>query len=126
MITAKVFCASKREQGQDDDRNAVVTFSADYADDRNKEWAKWTPNLNMTMTLNGQAADLFEQGKKYTLQFVEDEQAEAMQADYLAEAPDAATHHPDAPTTETHTLTTSGAEDTTTGPTGAPAQGYPA
>lgn len=76
MITAKVFCASKTEYGDGDERNADLVFGADYADDRNKEWAKWTPALNLTMKVNGAAADLFEQGKRYTLQFVE-EQADA-------------------------------------------------
>jgi len=72
VITAKVFCAVKTETGEGDDRQAAVTFGADYADDRNKEWAKYTPALNLQMTLNGAAADLFEAGKKYTLQFVEE------------------------------------------------------
>lgn len=75
MVTAKVFCAAKTETGEGDDRQASVVFGADYNDDRNKEWAKWTPALSLTMTLNGQAADLFEQGKKYTLQFVEESAA---------------------------------------------------
>lgn len=72
MITAKVFCASKTVTGEGDSRQANVTFGADYNDDRNKEWAKWTPALNLAMTLNGEVGDRFEQGKKYTLQFVEE------------------------------------------------------
>lgn len=72
MITAKVFCASKTEYGEGDDRHADLVFGADYADDRNKEWAKWTPALNVNMKVNGAAADLFEPSKRYTLQFVEE------------------------------------------------------
>jgi hypothetical protein len=72
MITAKVGCHRKDATGEGDTRQAVVEFYADYADDRNKDWAKYTPSLNLTMVLNGTAADHFAVGKKYTLQFVED------------------------------------------------------
>lgn len=71
MISAKVVCGQKVETGEGDARQAVVTFGADYADDRNKEWAKYTPHLQLAITLNGPAADHFEQGKRYDLQFVE-------------------------------------------------------
>ena len=70
MITAKIKCTSKAESGAGDHRQAVVGFQPDYADGRNKAWAMPTPNLSLSMTLNGQAADLFEQGQAYTLQFV--------------------------------------------------------
>lgn len=73
VITAKVRCDNKTESGEGDARQAVVTFGADYADERNKEWAKATPTLSLSMTLNGKAADLFEQGSAYTLQFVEED-----------------------------------------------------
>jgi hypothetical protein len=73
MITAKVKVSSKVYSGEGDQRRAAVRFYADYADGRNKEWAAATPTLNLEMTLNGQAADLFEEGKAYTLQFVEEE-----------------------------------------------------
>jgi hypothetical protein len=72
MVTAKITCTSKAESGEGDNRQAVVGFSADYADGRNKEWAIYTPHLSVSMTLNGKASDLFEQGKRYTLTFVED------------------------------------------------------
>lgn len=71
MITAKVRCSSKNEQGEGDNRQAQVSFTPDYQDGRNKEWSLATPHLNLQMTLNGHAADLFEQGHAYTLQFVE-------------------------------------------------------
>lgn len=72
MITAKVQCSSKNETGEGDSRQAVVTFSPDYADGRNKEWSLYTPALSLSMTLKGAVADRFEPGKAYTLQFVED------------------------------------------------------
>ena len=71
MITAKVKCAAKTESGDGDNRCADVSFLPDYAEGRNKEWATATPTLSLTMRLNGKAADLFEQGASYTLQFVE-------------------------------------------------------
>lgn len=72
MVTAKVTCTSKSEIGEGDNRQANVTFGADYADGRNKEWAMYTPALNLTMTLNGPVGDRFEQGKAYTLTFEEE------------------------------------------------------
>jgi hypothetical protein len=72
VITAKVRCDRKTESGEGGNRQALVSFQPDYADGRNKEWALATPHLSLQMTLNGQAADLFEEGKRYTLQFVEE------------------------------------------------------
>lgn len=73
MVTAKIHCQSKTEQGEGDDRQVTVSFLPDYADERNKEWSRWTPALSLSMTLRGAVADRFEVGKAYTLQFVEDE-----------------------------------------------------
>lgn len=72
MITAKVICYRKDVTSQGDLRGATVHFSPDYADGRNQEWAQATPSLSLTMTLNGHAADLFEQSKRYELQFVKE------------------------------------------------------
>jgi hypothetical protein len=72
VITAKVQCSSKVESGEGDTRQTVVTFVADYADGRNKEWSLYTPALSLSMTLKGDVADRFEPSKAYTLQFVEE------------------------------------------------------
>lgn len=72
VITAKVFCHRKTESGEDAERRASVEFYADYADGRNQEWAVNTPTLNLSMILNGRAADLFEQGGRYELRFVKE------------------------------------------------------
>lgn len=77
MITAKIQCSSKNESGEDDNRMAVVSFQPDYADGRNAEWALATPHLSLSMTLRGEVADRFEQGKRYILQFVEEGEDEA-------------------------------------------------
>jgi hypothetical protein len=68
-VTAKIICNSKQESGEGDDRQVNVSFGADYADERNKEWARWTPGLSLTMGLKGAVADRFETGNAYTLTF---------------------------------------------------------
>lgn len=70
MITAKVKCSSKGEPTGDG--QVALSFLADYGDGRNKEWSLYTPSLSLSMTVKGDVANLFEQGKAYTLQFVED------------------------------------------------------
>lgn len=71
MITAKVVCNAKIDQ-PGDDRQVTVSFNADYADGRNKEWSLYTPSLGLTMALRGPVADRFEVGKAYTLEFREE------------------------------------------------------
>lgn len=72
-VTAKIVCHTKQESGEGDDRTVNVTFIPDYHDDRNKEWARYTPGLSLTMGLRGSVADRFEQGKAYTLTFTEED-----------------------------------------------------
>lgn len=69
MITAKIICHTKQETGEGDDRQADVLFVPDYNDGRNKEWARWTPGLSLSMGLRGSVADQFEVGRAYTLTF---------------------------------------------------------
>ncbi|RKN38440.1 hypothetical protein [Micromonospora endolithica] len=69
MITAKIVCQSKQETGEGDDRQVTVTFAPDYHDGRNKEWARWTPGLSLTMGLKGEVADRFDVGQAFTLTF---------------------------------------------------------
>lgn len=73
MITAKIICTNKSAPaGEGEDRQVTVSFGADYADDRNREWARWTPGLSLTMGLRGSMADRFEVGQSYTLEFKEE------------------------------------------------------
>lgn len=74
MITAKVMCQSKIATGEGDKRQVAITFTADYADGRNKQWSLYTPSLALSMTLKGDVADEFEERKAYTLTFVENEE----------------------------------------------------
>ena len=68
-VTAKVVCSQKVETGEGDSRQALVSFLPDYADGRNKEWSLATPHLQLNMTVNGPAADLFKHLQAYTLTF---------------------------------------------------------
>jgi hypothetical protein len=74
VITAKVKCSSKVEQGGGSSRFAQVALVPDYTDGRNKEWAVVTPHLTLNMTLRGEVGDRFEVGKCYTLAFTETQQ----------------------------------------------------
>ncbi len=73
MISAKVWCNSKTESGTGDQRAVNVKFTADYRDGRNQEWARWTPSLDLSVTLKGEVADRFAIGKGYTLTFEPEE-----------------------------------------------------
>lgn len=70
MITAKVKCTNTLTQH---DGQVAVTIGPDYDDGRNAEWAKYTPGLNLTMTVKEEVAGHFEVGRTYTLQFVPSE-----------------------------------------------------
>lgn len=65
-ITAKVRCTSKIETPGG---GALLSFHPDYQDGRNSDWAQATPSLSLSMTVNEDAAEHFEQGQAYTLTF---------------------------------------------------------
>jgi hypothetical protein len=65
-VTAKIVCTTKTVQS---DGSANLSFSPDYADARNKQWAAATPSLSLSMTVKGDVEAEFEQGDKYTLTF---------------------------------------------------------
>lgn len=69
MVTAKVTLASKNVMAD----LTSLTFVPDYADGRNKEWAQYTPNLNLTMGVKNSVGELFEFGEHYTLTFEKSE-----------------------------------------------------
>lgn len=71
--TAKVKLMTKPEPV---DGQVALQFYADYADGRNKEWAKYTPALSLTMTVKEEVAEHFANGQAFTLTFTpEDESA---------------------------------------------------
>lgn len=44
-----------------------LVFGADYADGRNKEWAKYTPALDLRMRVLSGVAEQFEVGQAFVL-----------------------------------------------------------
>ena len=75
-MTAKVLLSSKKEQlrrnvtsGEEEVDTVSMTFSANYRDSRNKEWSKYTPTLNIAMTVLPEVANRFNVGDAFTLTF---------------------------------------------------------
>ena len=66
-ITAIATLQTKEAKG---DGQTLLAFGADYNDDRNKAWAKYTPGLNVQMTVLDEVAENFEHGGRYLLSFV--------------------------------------------------------
>lgn len=68
-ITAKVQVARKERTAAGTDGETDLVFSADYADGQNKEWAKYTPSLDLRMRVKDDVAEQFELGQAFTLLF---------------------------------------------------------
>lgn len=69
MISAKIKLQGKNENND----QVTLTFVPDYADDRNKEWAKYTPALSLSLSVLPEVAERFEEGAAYTLLFEKSE-----------------------------------------------------
>lgn len=69
MITAKVKLQGSEENGSD---QTTLFFVADYDDNRNKEWAEYTPYLGVTMVVKNSVAEqkAFEPGNAFELRFI--------------------------------------------------------
>lgn len=65
-VTAKVKLNRAKEAG---DGQTTLEFVADYNDERNKEWAKYTPALMFNMVVLDSVAEQFELGGAYTVTF---------------------------------------------------------
>lgn len=65
-ITAVATLYSKADAGNG---QTTLEFSADYADEPNKAWAKYTPGLGVQMTVIDPVAEQFEKGGRYLLTF---------------------------------------------------------
>jgi hypothetical protein len=52
--------------------SAEIEMVPDYAGDRNKDWAEYTPSGVIRMNVNGPALSQFVQGKAFTVTFEED------------------------------------------------------
>lgn len=69
-FTVKVFVSGKTANGGDETN---LSFTADYNDGANKEWAKYTPSLNLQMTVLNEVAEDIEYGDKFTGTFEKSE-----------------------------------------------------
>ena len=52
----------------------TLSFSPDYNDERNKEWAVATPALSLSMSVKEEVAGHFKVGQAYTLTFSPEEE----------------------------------------------------
>jgi hypothetical protein len=51
-----------------DDGQTQLTFTADYEDGRNKEWAKYTPALSLSFVVKNEVeAASYEEGQTFTV-----------------------------------------------------------
>jgi hypothetical protein len=77
-ITAKVKVQSKNEflsnsTSDSKETGVQLSFTVNYANGANKEWAKYTPSLTLQMTVKPEVAEKFAIGDNYTLTFTPDE-----------------------------------------------------
>ncbi len=70
MVTAKVKCTSKQHSND----QVALRIEPDYDDDRNREWAKYTPALQLNMSVLPEVAEHFEVGKPITMQLLLDDE----------------------------------------------------
>lgn len=61
--------ATLQSKGESSAGQTALHFAADYNDERNKEWAKYTPGLSVQMHVLDSVAEQFEQGGRYLLMF---------------------------------------------------------
>lgn len=65
-ITAVATLGTKMPQS---DGQTTLNFYADYNDERNKAWSKYTPGLSVNMLVIDSVAEQFDQGGRYVLTF---------------------------------------------------------
>jgi hypothetical protein len=51
------------------DDEFILHFAADYNDEANKAWAKYTPAFNVTMVVKSEIAEGFNLGETYIITF---------------------------------------------------------
>lgn len=72
MISAKIKLQAKNVANEGTAGEDVqLLFEADYEDERNKEWARFTPALSVAMQVVPEVAEKFKEGQAYTLYFEE-------------------------------------------------------
>lgn len=64
--TAVATLVGKKDAGSG---QTALSFGADYNDERNKAWAKYTPGMSVQMTVRDDVGEQFEQGGRYLITF---------------------------------------------------------
>lgn len=64
-ITAVAKCTVHEEANE----QVLVSFTADYQDERNKKWAKYTPALSASLTVLPEVAKKFVNDGRYLMSF---------------------------------------------------------
>jgi hypothetical protein len=72
-ITAVAVLQTKVTTESASGATTTLQFSADYQDERNKQWAAYTPSLNLQMSVRPDVADLFDLQGRYLLSFEKQE-----------------------------------------------------
>lgn len=86
-MTAKMKLDRKYEQftGASNEETTLdqvtLYWGADYEDPANKQWAKYTPGISLTMTVLPEVAEKWSVGDKVTLVFEKSEQSSVPQSD---------------------------------------------
>lgn len=61
--------ATLSNKGESNAGQTQLSFNADYNDERNKAWAKYTPGLSVIMHVTDEVAETYEAGARYLLTF---------------------------------------------------------
>lgn len=69
-FTAKVKISSRQVQQEGTEHEQVLlTYNADYDDDRNKEWSRYTPSMGVTQLVLPEVAEGIEVGDTFDVLF---------------------------------------------------------
>jgi hypothetical protein len=69
-VSAKVRVESVGQHAGESGALVPLSLGPNYQDPANAAWASATPHLQLNMTVQGDVARHFEQGRNYTLHFV--------------------------------------------------------
>jgi len=68
-VAEKVTAVAKCQVHEQANDQVLVSFTADYEDERNKAWAKYTPALSASLTVLPEVAEKFVNGGRYLMSF---------------------------------------------------------
>jgi hypothetical protein len=68
-VSENITAVAKCQVHEEANEQVLVTFAADYQDERNKEWAKYTPALSVSITVLPEVAAKYVDGARYFIHF---------------------------------------------------------